>query len=47
MIPNTSFDILVAGEINPDLVLTGDVTPEFGQVEKLVNSAVRIHWGVR
>ena len=40
MIPNTSFDILVAGEINPDLVLTGDVTPEFGQVEKLVNSAV-------
>jgi sugar/nucleoside kinase (ribokinase family) len=33
------FDILVAGEINPDLVLRGDVTPEFGQVEKLVDSA--------
>ena len=33
------FDILVAGEINPDLILTGDVTPEFGQVEKLVDSA--------
>jgi sugar/nucleoside kinase (ribokinase family) len=33
------FDILVAGEINPDLVLTGDVTPEFGQVEKLADSA--------
>jgi sugar/nucleoside kinase (ribokinase family) len=33
------FDILVAGEINPDLILTGDVTPEFGQVEKLVEIA--------
>ena len=33
------FDILVAGEINPDLILTGDVNPEFGQVEKLVDSA--------
>ncbi len=35
-----TFDILVAGEINPDLILTGDVTPEFGQVEKLVDSAI-------
>jgi sugar/nucleoside kinase (ribokinase family) len=35
--PEKSFDILVAGEINPDLILTGDVMPEFGQVEKLVN----------
>jgi sugar/nucleoside kinase (ribokinase family) len=34
-----TFDILVAGEINPDLVLSGDVVPEFGQVEKLVDSA--------
>lgn len=33
------FDVLVAGEINPDLILTGDVLPEFGQVEKLVDSA--------
>jgi sugar/nucleoside kinase (ribokinase family) len=33
------FDILVAGEINPDLILTGDAVPEFGQVEKLVESA--------
>jgi sugar/nucleoside kinase (ribokinase family) len=33
------FDILVAGEINPDLILSGDVIPEFGQVEKLVHSA--------
>lgn len=34
-----SFDILVAGEINPDLILSGDVAPAFGQVEKLVDSA--------
>jgi sugar/nucleoside kinase (ribokinase family) len=33
------FDILVAGEINPDLILTGDVEPAFGQVEKLVDTA--------
>ena len=33
------FDIIVAGEINPDLILTGDVQPEFGQVEKLVDTA--------
>ena len=33
------YDILVAGEINPDLVLTGDVIPAFGQAEKLVDSA--------
>lgn len=33
------FDILVAGEINPDLILSGDVVPVFGQVEKLVDSA--------
>jgi sugar/nucleoside kinase (ribokinase family) len=33
------FDILVAGEINPDLILTGDVMPEFGQVEKLMDLA--------
>jgi sugar/nucleoside kinase (ribokinase family) len=34
------YDLLVAGEINPDLVLSGDVFPEFGQVEKLVDSAI-------
>lgn len=33
------YDILVAGEINPDLILTGDVIPAFNQVEKLVDSA--------
>ncbi len=34
-----TFDVLIAGEINPDLILTGDALPEFGQVEKLVDSA--------
>jgi sugar/nucleoside kinase (ribokinase family) len=33
------FDLLVAGEINPDLILSGNVVPEFGQVEKLVDNA--------
>jgi sugar/nucleoside kinase (ribokinase family) len=33
------FDVLVAGEINPDLILSGDVEPAFGQVEKLVETA--------
>src|SRR6187401_163427 len=33
------FDVLVAGEINPDLILSGNVVPEFGQVEKLVDNA--------
>jgi len=34
-----TYDLIVAGEINPDMILTGDVFPEFGQVEKLVDSA--------
>lgn len=34
------FDLLVAGEINPDLILTGDVRPAFDQVEKVVDAAV-------
>ena len=33
------FDILVAGEINPDLIISGNAIPEFGQVEKLVDRA--------
>lgn len=33
------YDLLVIGEINPDLILDGDVNPEFGQVEKLVDQA--------
>ena len=35
----TSLDVSVLGDINPDLVLTGDVEPAFGQVEQLVDSA--------
>lgn len=33
------FDIVVVGEINADLIIKGDVTPAFGQVEKLVEDA--------
>lgn len=33
------FDVLVVGELNPDLILCGDVTPAFGQVEKLIADA--------
>jgi len=29
MPPKHVFDILVAGEINPDLILSGNVIPEF------------------
>jgi sugar/nucleoside kinase (ribokinase family) len=38
-LPEKAFDLLVVGEINPDLILRGDVTPEFGQVEKTVADA--------
>ena len=35
------FDLLVLGDCNPDLVVRGgDVTPAFGQVERLVDEAV-------
>ena len=33
------FDVLVVGELNADLILRGDVTPVFGQVEKLIDAA--------
>jgi sugar/nucleoside kinase (ribokinase family) len=33
------FDVVVVGEINADLILKGDVTPVFGQVEKLLDDA--------
>jgi sugar/nucleoside kinase (ribokinase family) len=34
------FDLLVIGEINPDLILAGDdIDPVYGQVEKVVDSA--------
>ena len=32
-------DVLVIGDANPDLVLTGDVVPAFGQAETVVDSA--------
>jgi sugar/nucleoside kinase (ribokinase family) len=32
-------DLLVLGDLNPDLVLRGDVEPAFGQVERLVDGA--------
>jgi sugar/nucleoside kinase (ribokinase family) len=31
------YDLLVVGELNVDIILTGDVVPQFGQVEKLVD----------
>ncbi len=34
------FDVLVAGEINPDLILTGDVVPRFDQVEQRLDRAL-------
>ncbi len=33
------FDLVVLGEINVDLILTGDTTPVWGQYEKLVDDA--------
>ncbi|HET7928714.1 MAG TPA: carbohydrate kinase family protein [Actinomycetota bacterium] len=32
-------DLLVLGDVNPDLILTGDVEPSFGQAERLVDDA--------
>ncbi len=34
-----AFDLLVVGEINPDLILSGDIEPTFNQVEKLISDA--------
>jgi sugar/nucleoside kinase (ribokinase family) len=31
------FDVLVVGDLNADLILSGDVTPSFAQVEKLLD----------
>jgi len=33
------YDLAVVGELNPDLILKGDIVPEFGQVEKLIDKA--------
>ena len=38
--PEESADIAVVGELCVDLILSGDVTPAFGQAEKLVDDAV-------
>lgn len=32
-------DLLVLGDVNPDLILSGDVEPAFGQVERIVQDA--------
>ncbi len=32
-------DVIAVGELNADLILSGDVAPVFGQVEKLVDDA--------
>ncbi len=39
MIRERQIDIAVVGELNPDLILSGNVIPEFGQVEKVVDQA--------
>ncbi|GAC1653146.1 MAG: hypothetical protein NVS4B8_28490 [Herpetosiphon sp.] len=33
------FDVVVVGEVNPDLILRGEVTPVFGQVEQMIDDA--------
>lgn len=33
------FDIVAVGDLNADLILAGDVTPRFGQVEKVIDDA--------
>jgi hypothetical protein len=43
VLSDNKLDILVVGELNPDLILRG-VVPEFGQVEKIVDDANPDHW---
>ena len=38
-------DVLVLGDLNPDLVLRGDVVPRFGQAEQLLNAATLVLGG--
>lgn len=38
-------DLLVLGDCNPDLILRGDVEPEFGQSEKLLDEALLVIGG--
>src|SRR3954470_5891134 len=35
-------DVLVVGDLNPDLLLSGDVVPRFGQAEQDVDAAVAL-----
>ncbi|WP_431279604.1 carbohydrate kinase family protein [Leifsonia poae] len=35
----SGIDVLVVGDANPDLLLTGDVVPRFGQAEQLLDTA--------
>ena len=37
--------VLVVGDVNPDLVLCGDVVPRFGQVEQLLSTATLVIGG--
>lgn len=37
---HSAFDIAVVGELCVDLILSGDVTPAFGQAEKMIDDAV-------
>jgi sugar/nucleoside kinase (ribokinase family) len=34
-----AFDVIIVGELNADLILSGDVQPTFGQVEKIIAGA--------
>lgn len=36
---SVEFDIVAIGDLNADLILAGDVTPVFGQVEKVIDDA--------
>ena len=39
MRPVTDFDLVILGDANPDLILTGDVVPRFGQAEQVLGAA--------
>ncbi len=36
---NQDYDVVVIGELNADLILRGNVTPAFGQVEQIIDDA--------
>lgn len=38
-VTDAAVDVLVVGDANPDLLLTGDTVPRFGQAEQLLDSA--------